>query len=388
MATLGMWKLVQLFGRLYGDKLYLLPYKTSISNRQMLLIRNISRKRRYFKIFCTLCAFGHTLFCFASLCKPFFTRKGQTDPFLPGMSEAVRVVRVYVQILAALLPSTFLPMSYVIAFRPVVAEVILCKIIQFQKETQELTGIKTTHKHLVVELGMNVILWISFTMLLPVVVTGLYLQIDPLHVVVVRTAEENNTILPLLTRSMITLLVAYDIATAGNAFFIVGLMVVCSTNDMIQDLRCKPSFRHDLITRFKEITLYRKLFLWNKYTNQNFCSFSVPPLIFFGISVVVLTYFGTIRMWGKVGFFLYLAVPALSVFATCFIVIMIPYAARVLEFSENLILIRLGETSVSKFERKTWKSMRPLGIQKLECGSFSVCGLCKTPCYAGLDKAN
>lgn len=136
MATLGMWKLVQLFGRLYGDKLYLLPYKTSISNRQMLLIRNISRKRRYFKIFCTLCAFGHTLFCFASLCKPFFTRKGQTDPFLPGMSEAVRVVRVYVQILAALLPSTFLPMSYVIAFRPVVAEVILCKIIQFQKETQ------------------------------------------------------------------------------------------------------------------------------------------------------------------------------------------------------------------------------------------------------------
>lgn len=133
MATPGMWELIDLFVRLYGDKLYLLPYKASIPNRQLLLISNISRKRRYFTKLCTLYVSCHTLFCFAILCEPIFKGK---DPAAVETSQTIRVVRVFVQILAALLPSAFLAMNYVIAVTPVVAEVILCKIADFQKEAQ------------------------------------------------------------------------------------------------------------------------------------------------------------------------------------------------------------------------------------------------------------
>lgn len=135
MATPGMWKLIHLFQRLFGDNLYLLPYKVSIPMRQLFLIRNMSRKRRCFKVFCTVCLFCHTIFCFGLLCKPFFTGK-QKEPFAADESEAVRVVRVYVQILSAFFPSSFLGMNYVITFTAIVPKIILCKIADFQKETQ------------------------------------------------------------------------------------------------------------------------------------------------------------------------------------------------------------------------------------------------------------
>lgn len=137
MATSGMWKLIHLFGRLFGDKLYVFPYKISTSNKQMLLVRNMSRSRRCFHVFGITCVVCHTLFCFACLCQPFFSKKHQKGS-IPDLeeSDAVKVVRVYVQILSALFPPSFFGMNYVITFMQVIPEIILCKIAGFQKETQ------------------------------------------------------------------------------------------------------------------------------------------------------------------------------------------------------------------------------------------------------------
>lgn len=208
---------------------------------------------------------------------------------------------------------------------------------------------------------MKLMLWVTFIIIGPVVILAVYFQIDPLHVLMEGNFYRNK-ILIILFRSIIALLVAFSVMAAINSFFIVGLMVVCATNDMLRDLR-ESNLRHDLIRRYQEIHLCRKLFLWNKYTNQNFCSFSVPPLIFFGISVIVLAYFGSIRIWGKVSLLLYLVLPTICLFGTCFVLMMIPQAARVVEFSEHLISSRINGGNTSKFERRTWKSMRPLGIQ-------------------------
>ncbi|OXA54880.1 hypothetical protein Fcan01_11294 [Folsomia candida] len=360
MATPGMWGLLNLFIKLYGDKLYLLPFKVSISNKQFLLVPNLSKSRRYLTIFCAICTFCHTLFCFAVLCKPFFVKDKHEDHSLPGISQTLKIVRIYGQILGALYPSAFLAMNYVLAFTPIIAQVILCSIADFQEETKELSAPKLRHpNYFFVELGMKLMLPFCFFVSIPFALTAVYLQLDPLFVL---SQHTQNIILLFLLRCLILVIVAVEATKATNAFFIIGLMVVCATNDILRDLtECKVRFNLDL--RFQESHLYIKLFLWNKYTNQNFCTFSVPPLIFFGFSVVVLSYYGTIRMFGKASFLVYLIIPSLGILSTLFVIMLIPHGTRVLELSEIFILSRINATEVSKFERKMWKSRRPLGTQ-------------------------
>lgn len=148
-------------------------------------------------------------------------------------------------------------------------------------QISEIAGTKTLHNYFLVELGMKLMLWITFTIIFPAIPTGVYLAIDPRHVLMGGNIEENNKFGLILARNIIALLACFEVMKAVNAFFIVGLMVVSAMNDIIHDLSNRSNLDYNLIRRLNEINLYRKLFIWNKYTNQNFCSFSVPPLIFF-----------------------------------------------------------------------------------------------------------
>lgn len=196
----------------------------------------------------------------------------------------------------------------------------------------------------------------AFSLSFPTPVIMVYLEIDPLHNPVRRS------ILVIVIRLVTLVVVFVESIKAASAFFITGLMVACSASDVLQDLR-KTNFCSNLITRLKEISLYRKMFLWNKYTNQNVSWFSIPPLLFFGISLIVLAWYGTIRMLGKLEFLIYLVLPVIAVVASFFITLLIPPAERIFEYSKYLISKRTNEAKSCKFERKTWKSMRPLGIQ-------------------------
>lgn len=176
-----------------------------------------------------------------------------------------------------------------------------------------------------------------------------------------------------LVRFVVAVFGSTEVIKSANAFFIVGLMVVCSMNDIMQDLNDTASagifsFKNTL-HRFREIRLYKEMFIWHEYANQNFCSFSVPLLIFFGVSVIILTYYGTIRMAGKLDLLSYSGLPLTAICGTLFVVILIPHAANVVEHSSNFLDERRNEVSLSKFERQRLKSLRPLGIQ---VGSFGV----------------
>lgn len=208
---------------------------------------------------------------------------------------------------------------------------------------------------------MTLLLRVTFLapFLLPPV--GVYLELDPLLVVLIEYFDKKNMLL-FLIRTALYVMIATDVMKAVNAFFIVGLMVICSMNDIMQDLN-EACFTARVETRMRKIVLYKQMFIWNKYTNQHFCSFSVPPLIFFGIGVIVLTYFGSIRMFGTMDFLIYIRLPVMGVLGTFFVVMLIPHAAKVVEFSTNFIIGARNEVNLSKFERKTWQSVRPLGIQ-------------------------
>ncbi|OXA49245.1 hypothetical protein Fcan01_15352 [Folsomia candida] len=273
----------------------------------------------------------------------------------------LELIRSFVTILVGFLSVAFLAMSYVISFTPNVSIVIVNCIVHFQRKAKELTTSNILHNYAVIEFGMKFMLWISFIapFASPIVI---YLQLDPLFELVVMEFVPPVNIPFVLLRIIVPIIASTEVIKSANAFFIVGLMVVCSMNDIMQDLAGTSCFKNTL-QRFQEIRLYKEMFIWHEYANQNFCSFSVPPLIFFGVGVVILTYFGTIRMVGKLDFLVYTAFPLTAICGTLFVVMMIPHAANVVENASNFLDERRNEVSLSKFERQRLKSLRPLGIQ-------------------------
>lgn len=134
MATLGIWKLFDLFVHVYDHKLHLLPFNVSIPSRQVYLQPKTSKNRLYFLKFSTLCVLTHTLISLTILCKSICAKPKGTE--LTATSEMIRVVRIYTHLLMTLFPPAFLAMSYVISFTPVVAAVIINSIAEFQKEVK------------------------------------------------------------------------------------------------------------------------------------------------------------------------------------------------------------------------------------------------------------
>lgn len=58
----------------------------------------------------------------------------------------------------------------------------------------------------------------------------------------------------MLLRSMILIVVGLDVAKAAIAFFLVGMMVTCSMNDILEGLG-KSNVHTNFVTRLKEINL-------------------------------------------------------------------------------------------------------------------------------------
>lgn len=204
-------------------------------------------------------------------------------------------------------------------------------------------------------------------------VTGpiaIYVGVDPLSELFGNQDEYGvvGKISLILVRLVIFLIALLEIAKSSNALFIVTLLGICSINDVLSDLSRAARIRR-ILGGFKEIKLYRELFIWNKYTNQNFCSFEAPPLIFFGSGVIVLTYYGTIRMYGKMAVLPYLINPITWVLATFFLVLLVPHAANCWEYANTFLRQKRNCCDLLKAQRKVWKSMRPLNIQ---VGPFGV----------------
>lgn len=221
---------------------------------------------------------------------------------------------------------------------------------------------------------MFLMLWESYIVGLVAAPICVYIGIDPLHVLF-STKPHNYSFLLTLFRIGLFGLVAADVMKSVTAFFLLRLMVVCSINDIINDLRRLTGTKGMLLGN-KEIYLFRKMYVWNKYTNSTFSAFAVPPSIFFGISVVILTYFGSIRLSGKMMFLAYLLNPIGGFLATCFVVVFIPQAAKMFEYSTSFLREMRNAPNLLKMQRKGWKSLRPLNIQ---VGQFGVVSRKLTP---------
>lgn len=185
------------------------------------------------------------------------------------------------------------------------------------------------------------------------------LGLDPLYLIFKTTTVTISRIGLLLFRVTVMYIVVNELIKAVDAYFVAGLMFVCSMNDFIGEIgqSRKPSNALDL----QKIQLYRQLQIWNGCVNRDFCYLAVPPLIFFGVSFIILTIYGTIRLAGKISWVLYPIIPT-SCGMACFFLAIIPLAANVFEDSASY-LKETGKGLSKKDERKVVRSLRPLAIE-------------------------
>lgn len=116
------------------------------------------------------------------------------------------------------------------------------------------------------------------------------------------------------------------------------------------------------------IQIHKELRIWNRFYNLYYVYYVCPPLIWFGVSILVLTNYGTIKLFGKVHILVYVAFPIISAIASTFLVTVLPQAAEVYEVSSTY-LNQLRGSCFTKYERKLFRSLKPIGIR---CASFGM----------------
>lgn len=195
-------------------------------------------------------------------------------------------------------------------------------------------------------LGYYVLYWVT----LADVVFGL----DPLYQVfrVGPIFGRRNFVL-FLFRGVVTLGFTNAFLLASSATSLFGTMVVCSTTDFIR--------RSTQRRGWEMFEFYRQLQIWNGYLNGNFCYFAAPPVIFFGLSFIVLGTYGSIRMIGRMPWMFYPAVLVSTAVGIVVGVLLARYGAVVFESSEEYLL-QLRHSVRSKQGKRLVQSLRPLVI--------------------------
>lgn len=203
--------------------------------------------------------------------------------------------------------------------------------------------------------------------------TTVVLGLDPLYLVLSVGPKYGiaNAFLFLFRGTFIFRLVS-ELTMAMIAVIIIGIMSICSATDFIMRIAKRKTtlYRLDL----EAVRVYRELQIGNGYINQNFCTYVSPPFIFFGVSLIVISTYGTIRMVGKMPWMVYPVIPATAVIAIVVAVTMASKGAKVFENSEKY-LRQLSQNARSKYDRRLVKSLRPLDAKLGQFGRVDK-GLC------------
>lgn len=118
----------------------------------------------------------------------------------------------------------------------------------------------------------------------------------------------------------------------------------------------------------KVVQLYKELQIWIGYCNRKFCYFAVPPMIFFGMCIIILATYVSIRLAGKVPLAVHCFFVVTSAAGFTAVGTILPRAVMVWEGSERLIKFLRGRCD-TKFERRL---VRPLSRVGIRVGPFET----------------
>ncbi|OXA49637.1 hypothetical protein Fcan01_15399 [Folsomia candida] len=173
-----------------------------------------------------------------------------------------------------------------------------------------------------------------------------------------------------MVRTCVLALIAVELVKSVLAFLIVGLIVMFAAAEGASRLdNCiKRSPTSRTVSKLGILRLYREIQIWNQHTNSSFCYKAIPPLIFFGLVIVIIVNHATIKLFGVLPGIIYPIAPGTSLMAAVLFMTLLPQAART-HANSSRFLASVKNTVIGKYEIKVAHSLRPIGA---ECGPFGI----------------
>lgn len=214
-------------------------------------------------------------------------------------------------------------------------------------------------------------------LVVPIILTPIFVlyDLDPLHVFLhcpQLPCPSWISLLLHLIRTLLLLPVATELSKCTTTLLIVGLGVVGACTKVMLELKSRMESPF-VLYKMKLIQIYKEFQIWNVYLNTTFAYRAIPPLVFFGAGLMILSSYGTIRMFHSAPGVLYPLMPGSGVLTLLFLVTLLPQGARTFENSV-IFLHTVKRCLINKYGRKrekVSKSLRPVGIM---CGPFGMIG--------------
>lgn len=195
----------------------------------------------------------------------------------------------------------------------------------------------------------------------PILAAGVVLlKIDPLSVLGQVFIFQGYNLVLFLVRISILTLVGWELAKSLCGLSLMALMVLEGSTQILTS--CMDFLEKLTNSQTRVVKIYRELQIWNFYMNQNFGYFIVPPLIFFGMCIIILSNYLTIRLPSIVRVaFLYLTFPVTSMIGFVGLVTILPQAAMIWEDSSRFLKLLRGKC-LSRYEMRLARSLRKVAI--------------------------
>lgn len=170
--------------------------------------------------------------------------------------------------------------------------------------------------------------------LIPLVV---WLDIDPLYVISQVQSWQTSSLRFVLIRIRIGILthVGGEVLKSLCALATLALICLIASTQIIA--RCRKIIEKFEASETRVIEVYKELQLWIGTCNRNFCYSAVAPLIFLGMSIIILANYITIRRQGRIPFALYVLLPGTSLIGFAIVVTMLPHGTEIHEKSVSLL---------------------------------------------------
>ncbi|OXA54331.1 hypothetical protein Fcan01_10460 [Folsomia candida] len=314
-----MWQVFKTFVDQYRNR-NPIPFRVLVRRQEVFHVP-LSKKETTFVHFSFAVFVLHIIYCFLRLL--WLWKNG--FPF-ENEEQDSEIIRIY-----ALLVLTFLSLTFA---------------SKYGVHIRASSSIAVPPDYRILIRAMKVVIWLTNYPLHMILIAGVVISADPLYppirsiICILSLSSIVFKLAAFLIRASLLTICLIVLFKAVNAFFIIGLMVVCSASEVLQVLN--------------DLNPKRVVF-----SERNFQA----------------RIYGTIRMRDHMNFLIYLFVPPSSLIALLFVVFLIPEAAKVYQRS-YLYLYKAGkDLRRGSWEKKVVKSLRPVGIQIGPFGQVKRCPL-------------
>lgn len=169
----------------------------------------------------------------------------------------------------------------------------------------------------------------------------------------------------ILIRLLYALAAVTELFKGVNEFLIFSLLFASSVNKFLKQLLSEISE-----TQSKTLTeinlrnifnLFKRMQIWIDYANCVFFFWATPPLVFFGVCVIIGSNYGSVRFLSRLPFYIYLLLPGVSLIGFLLICTLIPQVGANFDNSKTY-LENLKMIIKTKYERKLFKSIKPFAV--------------------------